>query len=179
MHILSLFYRKLAPFSSPYSAKRQKQGWIQESTWHIMSLVQAWRKVRSADRAWWNKVILRILWQGWSSWLVVYMDRDALLQKLLASSRSCTADWLSLSELSTSFMTIKINLSVMIAVKPPMQSWLMLLSGQKGVMIKASMRNCLSFALGKLALFLCLKNGWLPCADAGGDCIQMGRARFL
>ena len=47
-----------------------------------MSLVQAWRKVRSAERAWWNKVILRILWQGWSSWLVVYMDRDALSSEI-------------------------------------------------------------------------------------------------
>ena len=47
-----------------------------------MSLVQAWRKVRSAERAWWQKVQLCILWQGWRSWLVVYMDRAALSSEI-------------------------------------------------------------------------------------------------
>ena len=66
----------------PVQRKEAKKGWIQESTWHMMSLVQAWRKVRFAERAWWNKVLLCILWQGWSSRLVVYMDRDALSSEI-------------------------------------------------------------------------------------------------
>ena len=178
MHMLSVLQEAGALFF-PVQRKEAKKGWIQESTWQMMALVQAWRKVRFAERAWWNKVLLCILWQGWSSRLVVYMDRDALSSEISGLVALMHRRLAIIERTIDIILTIKTNLSVMIAVKPPMQSWLMLLSGQKGVMIKASMRNSLSFALGKLALFLCSKNGWLLCADAGGDCIQMGRARFL
>ena len=62
----------------PVQRKEAKQSWIQESTWQVMSLVQAWRRVRSAERSWWQQIQLCILWQGWRSWLVVYMDLAAL-----------------------------------------------------------------------------------------------------
>jgi hypothetical protein len=66
----------------PVQRKEAKKGWIQESTWQIMSLVQAWRKVRSAERAWWQQIQLCILWQGWRSWLVVYMDRAVISSEI-------------------------------------------------------------------------------------------------
>ena len=62
--------------------RKAKDNWIQGSTWQVMSLVHAWRKVRSEERSWWNKLQLCILWQGWRSWLLVYADRVALSQEM-------------------------------------------------------------------------------------------------
>ena len=66
----------------PVQRKEAKKGWIQASTWQIMPLAQAWRKVRSAERAWWQQIQLCILWQGWRSWLVVYMDRAVISSEI-------------------------------------------------------------------------------------------------
>ena len=72
----------------PVQRKEANKSWIQESTWQVMSLVQAWRKVRSEERAWWNKLQLCILWQGWRSWLLVYVDRAALFPGNILSGYS-------------------------------------------------------------------------------------------
>ena len=64
----------------PTQRKEPQKGWIQESTWQVMYLVHAWRQVRYEERAWWNKLQLCILWQGWRSWLSVHVERAALSQ---------------------------------------------------------------------------------------------------
>ena len=56
-------------------------------------LVHAWRGVRLEDRAWWEKLQLCILWQGWRSWLLVHVDRVVLSHDISCLSAPMQGDW--------------------------------------------------------------------------------------
>ena len=106
----------------PVQSKEAKKSWIQE---HLANCVIGAGLAQSAicgagmvetksNFAYYGRVGAAGLW---STWTAMPFPR-----KSLASSRSCTVDWTLLNELSTSFSTAKLNLSVTIGVKPPMQS---------------------------------------------------------
>jgi hypothetical protein len=62
----------------PFLSLPPKRYWISGESWHLMELVSAWRKQRVQLRNWCNRVLLRTLFQGWSSVLAVVVYRNRL-----------------------------------------------------------------------------------------------------
>ena len=62
----------------PIPERAPKRESISEEAWRSMTLLHDWRKTRVRERSWWQKVLLAILFQGWCSFMMTDIRRNAL-----------------------------------------------------------------------------------------------------